>query len=223
MRVALYWAPALDDPLHARGSEWLGRDAETGASLRQPGIPGFDMAELTKDACGYGLHATLKPPFRLRHGYPAFREDAAQLAARLAPFDLPPLEIANLQGFLALRESAPSPALQAFCDACVEGVDDHRVPPDEAEITRRRPERMTSAERANLHRWGYPYVFRQWWFHVTLTRRLSVDEEAVIRPRLDAHLGEAAARTRRVTELCLFTQRDRDASFLIAERLPLGG
>ena len=31
MRVAVYWAPELDDPLHAAGSAWLGRDAETAA------------------------------------------------------------------------------------------------------------------------------------------------------------------------------------------------
>ena len=35
-RLALYWAPAFDDPLHARGSAWLGRDAETGAAVAQP-------------------------------------------------------------------------------------------------------------------------------------------------------------------------------------------
>ena len=35
-RLAVYWAPDLDDPLHRDGSAWLGRDAETGAALPQP-------------------------------------------------------------------------------------------------------------------------------------------------------------------------------------------
>ncbi|WP_426957233.1 DUF1045 domain-containing protein [Muricoccus radiodurans] len=223
MRAALYWAPALGDPLHRLGSEWLGRDAETGATLRQPELPGVDMEELTREARGYGLHGTLKPPFRLAQGYQALREDAARLAARTAPFDLPPLAVTPHHGFLALRETAPCPALQAFADACVEAVDHHRIPPDEAEIARRRPERMNEAERANLHRWGYPYVFAQWWFHVTLTRRLSDEEAALVRPAVESWLGTVAMQPRRITELCLFTQAGPGAPFLIGERLPLGG
>jgi hypothetical protein len=39
MRAAVYWAPRIDDPLHALGSRWLGRDAETGARLEQPALP----------------------------------------------------------------------------------------------------------------------------------------------------------------------------------------
>ena len=63
MRVALYWAPELDDPLHARASIWLGRDAETGAALAQPDVPG--IVEATADPRLYGFHATLKAPFRI--------------------------------------------------------------------------------------------------------------------------------------------------------------
>src|SRR4051812_29789724 len=62
-RLALYWAPEVDDPLHHLGSAWLGRDAESGAPVPQPKLPGLDLAALTADPRGYGLHATLKPPF----------------------------------------------------------------------------------------------------------------------------------------------------------------
>jgi hypothetical protein len=222
-RAALYWAPTLEDPLHRLGSQWLGRDAETGASLAQPGIPGEDLPSLTADPRGYGLHATLKPPFRLAGGYAGLRADAAELAAATAPFDLPPLEIASLDGFLALREAAPCPPLQALADACVATLDAHRLPPDATEIARRRPERLSPAGRFNLNRWGYPHVFGAWFFHVTLTRRLTPEQDARVRPAAASLLGEAAARPRRVTELCLFTQAAPGAPFLIAERLPLGG
>jgi hypothetical protein len=222
-RAALYWAPALDDPLHRLGSAWLGRDAETGASLAQPTIPGADLSALTADPRGYGLHATLKPPFHLTGSYAALREDAAGLAAATAPFDLPPLRIASLGGFLALREEAPCPALQALADACVATLDAHRAPPDAAEIARRRPERLGPAGRYNLARWGYPQVFGDWRFHVTLTHRLTLEQEALIRPAAESMLGAAAARPRRVVELCLFTQLAPGQPFLLAERLPLGG
>jgi hypothetical protein len=221
MRVALYWAPALSDPLHALGSQWLGRDAETGAAIPQPDIP--DIAALTADARLYGLHATLKPPFRLATSYAALRADALALAARTQPFALPPLRLVAHHGFLCLMESAKSAELQALCDACVRELDAHRLPPTEDEIARRNPARLTPRQREHLQRWGYHYVFDEWWFHVTFSRRLTPEQRAVVQPALAAHLGDVPALPRRVTELCLFTQAAPGAPFLIAERLPLLG
>jgi hypothetical protein len=223
MRVALYWAPRIDDPLHRLGSQWLGRDAETGAALAQPSLPGLDLAAITAEARGYGLHATLKPPFRLATSWAAMRADAMALAARTRPFALPGLRLAEHHGFLALLESEKSMALQDFCDACVAGLDAHRAPPTEAEIARRNPARMTPRQRELLGIWGYHYVFDEWWFHVTLSRRLTAEERGVVLPALAAHLGDAPAQRRRVTELCLFTQAGPGAPFLLAERLPLLG
>jgi len=223
MRVALYWAPRIDDPLHALGSRWLGRDAETGAAPAQPTLPGLDIAEITRQARGYGLHATLKPPFRIATSWQAVRDAAMDLAARTRPFAMPPLRLAEHHGFLALLEAEKSAALQAFCDACVTALDPHRAPPTPEEIARRNPARMTNRQRAHLDRWGYHYVFEEWWFHVTLSRRLTEQERAVVQPALAAHLGDAPALPRRVTELCLFTQAAPGAPFLVAERLPLLG
>ena len=222
-RIALYWAPEEDDPLHARGSSWLGRDAARGAALPQPMLAGLDITEVTADPRGYGLHATLKPPFRPAHGHAAARDAAAALAARIAPFDLPPLAVHDLDGFLALRETAPCPALHAFADACVAALDDHRLPPTEAEIARRRPERLSPRQRAHLDRWGYPYVFEEWRFHVTLTRRLAAQEKAVLLPAVTGHLADAPGRARRVAAISLFVQPAPGAPFTIAERLPLRG
>lgn len=222
-RLALYWAPEVSDPLHAAASRWLGRDAETGASLPQPEVPGLDLAAITADARVYGFHATLKPPFRIATGYAEARAAAAALAARTAPFALPPLEVASLDGFLALRESEPCPALHGFADACVRALEPHRAPLTEADIARRRPERLAARERAYLMDWGYPHVFDAWRFHLTLSRRLSAGEMAALRPAAEAALGEIAARPRTVRELCLFTQVAPGAPFLIAERLRLLG
>ncbi|RAI60278.1 DUF1045 domain-containing protein [Roseicella frigidaeris] len=221
MRLALYWAPDPADPLHARGSAWLGRDAETGAALAQPALPDLDIAALTADARGYGLHATLKPPFRLRGRWEEALDAARALAARLAPFDLPPLAVQDLDGFLALRETAPCPGLRALADACVEALDPWRAPPEEAELARRRRAGLSPRQEALLARWGYPYVFEEWRFHVTLTRRLSPAETSVALPAVTAFLGDAPARPRRVEAIGLFTQAAPGAPFLIAQRLPL--
>jgi len=223
MRLALYFAPEVSDPLHATASRWLGRDAETGATIPQAPVPGVDIAAITAEAANYGFHATLKPPFRLSGSYAAARAAAADLAGRTAPFAMPPLRVTDLRGFLALTESEPCPALQAFADNCVTALEPHRAAPTEAEIARRNPDRMTPRQREHLAAWGYPYVFDEWFFHMTLSRRLDEVEKARVLPTVQDAVGAAAAMPRVVRELCLFTQAAPGAPFLIAERLPLGG
>ena len=75
--------------------------------------------EVTAEPRQYGFHATLKPPMRLRSGaeWDALAGAAAELAAGIAPFELPPMAVTDVHGFLALRETEPSPPLQALADA----------------------------------------------------------------------------------------------------------
>jgi hypothetical protein len=221
MRVAIYWAPELDDPLHAAGSSWLGRDAETNAKVVQPTFPG--IAGLTADPRGYGLHATLKPPFRPATSYQAVIADLASLAARIAPFDLPPLAVRDLDGFLALTETVPCPALSSLAEAMVCGADRHRAAPDADELARRRRAGLSPRQEALLARWGYPYVMEEWRFHVTLTRRLSAGEHALVRPAAEAHFASIAGQPRRVEAVRVFTQAAPGSPFLIAERFALSG
>lgn len=221
VRVALYYAPAVHDPLWAAACAWLGRDPETAATVPQPDVP--DIHAVTADARLYGFHCTLKPPMRLATDYGAFVDDAAALARGIAPFALPGLHVADLSGFLAVRETAPSAALQALADACVAGVDRHRAAPDAAELARRRKGGLPATKEANLVRWGYPGVFADWRFHMTLTRRLTAEERAVYHPAATAHLAAALPQARRVEEVCVFTQPAVGAPFTIAERLPLRG
>ena len=222
-RVGVYYAPAVQDPLHAAGATWLGRDPETGASVRQPDIA--NLAELTADPLVYGFHATLKPPMRLRpgRGWSDVVAAAEAVARTVAPFELPPMQVRDLHGFLALRETSPSDALQGLADACVSGLDELRAPASEAELARRRRSPLSPAQDAMLTRWGYPYVFSTWFFHMTLTRRLTADEKARVQPQAEAFFTPALTIGRRVSEICLFTQRGPGEPFLIAQRVPLSG
>ena len=217
VRVAIYYAPELDDPLWTAGCSWLGRDPERGVAVPQPALDG--IAEVTADARGYGFHCTLKPPMRLATSYGAFRDDVAAMVQSLRPFDLPALAVADLSGFLALRETTPCPELQALADACVAWPDRHRTPPDTAELARRRGTGLPPDADQLLLRWGYPGVFGRWRFHMTLTRRLT--GQAAWREAAEAHFAEALARRRRVQSICLFTQTGPAAPFLLAERVPL--
>ncbi len=217
-RAAVYYAPALDDPLWAAGCDWLGRDAQTGRRITHPG-----RDELTAEPRRYGFHATLKPPMRLAHPWSALLEDAVALAEGIAPFALPPLEVAAMGTFLALRETVSCPPLHALADACVTGLDSHRVPADAADIARRRQSRLTPEQDAMLLDWGYPHVLGTWRFHMTLSRTLSPAERAVMEPEAVAHFAAALARPRQVTEICLFTQAAPGAPFTLAERVRLRG
>lgn len=222
-RIALYYAPGTDDPLHQRASAWLGRDAASGAEIPQPAIAGVDIAEVTADARGYGFHATLKPPFRVQGDIQAALQAAQNFAARTAAFTLPPLQITDLDGFLALREAEPCPPLQALADGAVTALDAHRAPATEAEIARRKPEKLSPRQREYLAAWGYPYVFAEWRFHMTLTRRLTPAEKAIILPAVTEALGDAPAVARTVTDISIFSQPAPGAPFTILERLKLRG
>jgi len=150
--------------------------------------------------------------------------DAARsLADEIAPFDLPPLSVQDLLGFLALRETGPSAQLQALADASVEQLDRFRAPATDAELARRRRANLTPEQHRMLVRWGYPYVFDTWFFHLTLTRRLSAVEKQVFLPAAQAYFAKSIAVPRRVSDICLFVQPAPSAAFLIKERLKLRG
>ena len=222
-RVALYYAPLPEDPLTRLSSVWLGRDPLTNAPVRQPDLDG--IAEITAEPRLYGFHATLKPPMRLRPNtsWTGFMAAVRDMASTIAPFDLPPLQVTDLRGFLALCETERSAPLRALADACVERLDDVRLPPTDDELARRRRASLTPEQDAMLTRWGYPYVFDTWFFHMTLTRRLTDAEKSRVLPAARAWFAPALALPRRVEDICLFTQSAPGAAFTLAERIRLRG
>jgi hypothetical protein len=113
--------------------------------------------------------------------------------------------------------------LQALADDCVEHLDPFRAPTSEAELARRRRARLSSQQDAMLVRWGYPYVFDAWFFHMTLTRRLNAEEKGFYQPAAEAHLARALAIPRHVTDICLFVQPAPGEAFVIEQRLKLRG
>jgi putative phosphonate metabolism protein len=222
-RVALYYAPLAGDPLTRLSSAWLGRDPVTNAPAPQPALD--NLAEITAEPRAYGFHATLKPPMRLAAGsdWTGFVSAVRATASGIAPFDLPPLAVSDLRGFLALRETNPCSALQALADVCVEQLDSFRELPSNEELARRRKAKLSTEQDAMLVRWGYPYVFGTWFFHMTLTRRLSDAEKATILPAAESWFAPALAVPRRVEDICIFTQATPGAAFTLAERVRLRG
>ncbi|MDB5360568.1 MAG: hypothetical protein JWO51_1865 [Rhodospirillales bacterium] len=207
-------------------STWLGRDPETGAEA----IPDLPLwlardrwREITKDARHYGFHGTLKPPMALAGGRTSDGLNAAlSLFASEIPA-LPPLglQVATIGGFLALVPREPSAALKRLADLAVERFDRFRAPSTADELANRRRVPLSTRQEEYLARWGYPYVFDEYRFHMTLTSRLPDPERARIAAYLTDLLAPAIARPVPLA-MALFVQEDRETPFRLARRFRLG-
>jgi len=227
-RYAIYWAPPDDSVLARIGAAWLGRDAVTDRALPRPTVVGFDdatLAALTAEPRRYGLHATLKPPFGLATAATVSALEAAltEFAAATAPVVLPALQVSRIGNFVALVPAAPAPAVQALADACVAQFDAYRAPASDDEVARRNAAGLTPAQRANLRRWGYPYVMEEFRFHVTLTGPLEPATGNRLVPVLSALFAEVTAAPLAIDALALFVEPGRGQPFRLRRRFALGG
>ncbi len=226
VRYALYVAPPEDHPLSDSARTWLGRDAFTGATLSPPALDRIDADSWrlwTADPRRYGFHATIKAPFRLKDG----QDKAGLLAAfdtfcrNQNPFRIK-LALAAIGPFFALIEAEKSEALAQFAAAVVTGFEPFRAPLSEADYARRRPERLSDRERALLDLWGYPYVFDQFQFHMSLTGPVPQERQddvyAALKGHFDAFIGKDLA----ISHLALFEEPEPGADFRVLAIRPLG-
>lgn len=227
-RYAIYYAPAPESPLWTFGSAVLGYDAATGeprAPLAPDGVSPSDWAAITEQPRRYGFHATLKAPFQLAEG--ATEDDVIEaghaFAKKRRPFKLPPLVVGDLAGFVALSPVELPKPLGALADACVEAFEPFRAPPPPQEVARRLEAPLTTRQRAALERWGYPYVFEDFHFHMTLTGSLPADAVPPISRGLSAlyadHVGSAVTEVDAVT---LYVEEDPAQGFRIVDRFVFG-
>ncbi|MGK9167586.1 DUF1045 domain-containing protein [Inquilinus limosus] len=228
-RYAIYFAPPRGSALAELGAELLGRDPETGQGRLQPLLDGIDpdrFRDITADPRHYGFHATLKAPFALAEGVSGedLHRAVEAFSAGRSPATGPALALASIGGFLALVPSAPAPAVNALADACVEAFDRLRAPLTASELERRRRSPLTPAQDRHLERWGYPYVFEEFRFHMTLTARLT---DAAEHDRVRAVLAERTARVCRdplvIDAITVFEQDSRGVPFHVTGRYPLRG
>ncbi len=214
-RVAVYYAPALEDPLWAASCAWLGRDPERSVVCGQPPVEGIYAA--TSSPRRYGPHATLKPPMQLRGCYDDFVADVARLAASLEVLLLPPLAAVYWHHFLALCPVEPSAQLNFLAARCVTELDHHRLPEDAAAQSKRAIGR-SPRQLENLALWGYPLVLDDWQFHITLS---NAGAAALLAPATE-FFAPALAQPRLFNSLAIFCEDEPGAKFRLAARLPFG-
>jgi len=180
-RYAIFYCPTGD--LASIGSSWLGWDSATGEDVDHPEGTALDIPALTKTPRKYGLHATLKAPFHLTEDSTLsdVQATAKQFAATQAPLDIGPLSPVYQNGFIGLRPSGPQTQLRDFSAEIVRRFDSHRATLSPSDITRRRKSRLSPQQDAQMLEWGYPYIFDDFHFHLTLTGRVKPEQaESVI-------------------------------------------
>jgi 2'-5' RNA ligase len=214
MRYAVYFCPAGGSGLGAFGREWL-------ATTAVPGIEPASLRALLVEVRRYGWHATLSAPFALAEGqrYEDLRRKVADIAARMAPFELP-LVLDRLAGFLALRPSGDEAAINALAGYCVRDLHALRAPLSDA-AQQRRAAGLDEVELGLLHQFGYPYVLERYRFHMTLAARAAAAEERALYAWLSPKL--ATLPPAQIDALTLCRENEPGQDFDQLERIPLSG
>ena len=226
-RYAIYFVPPAESALYRFGAGFLGYDCYTGESLPHPqdvalAAPEWDA--LTREARKYGFHATLKAPFRL---LPPFGE--ADLTAELERFaaiprTLPEIKpiVQSLAGFIAVVADTPSLDLDRLAADAVMAFERFRRPPSSHEREQRLGAGLSERQTDNLDRWGSPYVFDDFRFHMTLTGRIDAARRsailALLQARFDAIEG---AHVLPVGQVALLRQERRASPFRLLREAAL--
>jgi Protein of unknown function (DUF1045) len=225
-RYAIYFVPPAEGALYRLGSGLIGYDCHSGADLPHPrdaGLPA-DWRELTVAPRCYGFHATLAAPFELSRDY-----DEAALVRAFAEFgdmarEIPGIDpvVRALGKFVAIVPRDRNAALDRLAVDCVTYFDRFRAPLSAADRARRLTPGLSERERANVDRWGYPYVFADFRFHLTLTGPIGPDR----RPHVCDLLTRLFARrygggSVRIDRLALLRQDHGDARFRVRDEAVL--
>lgn len=227
MRYAVYFTPAREEPLAQTAAGWLGRDAYGGEAGRHDVVAGLSAAEIafhTASARRYGFHATLKAPFHL-----ARDQDEKSLigafeafCAARTPLILPRTRLAQMGGFFALVPTERVSQLDILAAEAVRAFEPFRAPLSDAEIARRNPEALTAAQLRNLHGWGYPYIFDEFRFHMTLTGRVSDEDSPRLARAIESAFGPLLDGPLAIDTLALFVEPEPGAPFIVHTARALG-
>jgi putative phosphonate metabolism protein len=227
-RFALYFTPVPQSRLARFGAAILGYDCDTGATVPQAKLDGIDAAAAARAAAEparYGFHGTLMAPFELAPGRSSGKLTTAlaDFAARCAPVALGHLKVDSIGAFTALVPAGRQDAVGALAGECLSAFNDFRAPLDADDRARRLAARLSPRQIELLERWGYPYVFEEFRYHMTLTGRLPADERARWLAALATAFAPLAHEPVEIDAVSLLRQDDRAARFRVVARQPLRG
>jgi len=224
-RYAIYFAPEPGSALDCFGAGLLGYDVYQGVDVPFPlgaGLPP-EWREMTQDPRKYGFHATLKPPMALAPGKSENELMAACAAFAGAPRAVPVIKpvVDVISGFIALVPAEVPADLERLAADCVREFEPFRAPLTEEDRTRRNPSKLTPRQREYLDGWGYPYVFEEFRFHMTLTGRLDTSRHAPVLAMLRDRFRDSGVRDLAIDRIALFRQDKPDRRFRVIGHWPL--
>ncbi|WP_373636738.1 DUF1045 domain-containing protein [Yoonia sp. BS5-3] len=205
-------------------ASWLGWDSRAGAYIPHPNIGDLDVATLTAVPRKYGFHGTLKAPFRPAQnaGEAVLRDAIAAFAKTAAPIENLPMALQLHRGFIALRPTGETPALNKLANRIVTDLDSFRAAAPPEELARRRAAGLTPRQDHNMMTWGYPYVLEDFHFHLTLTGRLDDAIGAHVMDVLRPHMEHVLPHAISVDHIALMGQAS-DGMFHEIHRYALTG
>ena len=227
-RYAIYYTAAPGSALDRFGASLLGYNTHSGDDLPFPDgvmqtIP--DWRDLTQDPRKYGFHATLKAPMALADGKAEARLAAAcELFADLArPVPVIQPVVDSISGFIAVIPAEPSAELELLAAEATKAFDPFRAPLSAEDRARRNPDKLTPRQRDYLDRWGYPYVFEEFRFHMTLTGRLPAERREQIVAMLRERFATTGIGPLAIDAIALCRQDNPNSRFQVIGRWQLQG
>ena len=144
-------------------------------------------------------------------------------AARHRPVELGRLKLASLQGFLALMVDGENEALQDFAAHVVEDFDPFRAPMTVKDRAARASKGLSERQLELLDAYGYPYVFEEFRFHMTLTDRLSETDASEIAAAATTWFAPVLEEPVVLDRLSLFVEHEAGKPFRRAGDFKLEG
>lgn len=226
MRFAVYFTCKPGSALGRFGDAVLGYDPGTGEAVSRSGFSfssAPDLDAVTRGPGLYGFHATLKAPMTLRAGVSeaALLSEARAFAGSRPAVSVGTLELVRVDAFCALVPSQPCPTVDMLAAECVAYFDPFREPLGRSERDRRLGQPLSPRQMALLDRWGYPYVFDEFRFHMTLTGRLGQERREFWLSRLREAHADISHEPVVVDALSVLRQDEPRRPFRLVERIPL--
>ncbi len=221
-RYAIYYVPSENSELDLFGKCWLGWDPYKGEETTKsdlsklPSFKKFSSLVLTPKQ--YGFHGTIKAPFKLKNEYTYndLENKVREISKQIHSFYFDQLIIEKLGNFIGLIPTN-NLKVNAVSNKFVEELDYLRDELSESEIKKRKPHKLTSNQKQMLFKWGYPYVFDEFKFHLTLTSKLNVVEIDDVFRSLQNILKQVNLNKISFNNICIFGQKS-DEKFYFVQR-----
>jgi hypothetical protein len=218
-RFAIYFMPQSESLFYDLGIRWFGWDPLRGSEVNGLHNKGTDEHLLViEKARKYGLHATLKAPFRLRKGCElddliSFFQDTC---TRYDGCIFNNISIKKISDFIAITPNSDTTKIHSLAADIVKEFDQFRDELNESDIEKRNLSSYSLRQKEYFYSWGYPYVFEEFKFHMTLGK-LSHSKDGTAEEKIcNEYFQEIISKPMKIDNLCLMGE-DQNGMFHILE------